>query len=281
MFRPVDTRDPREVQEQVQGCYLEVFPRDREFVPRAFQWVVDCFEGKSDGYQAIDAGYHDLEHTLQGTLCLSRLLAGRHRAGARPVLSARAHELCLLAILFHDTGYLKRREDGEGTGAKYTPVHVARSASFARAFLAQKGYAEAEIAAVQNMIRCTGVNARLGSIPFQSEEEKIAGFALGTADLLGQMAAPDYVDKLPKLYAEFAEASRFHPDWASTLGSFGSAEELIRNTPRFWSEYVWPRLNDDFQKLYGFLNEPYPHGANFYVAAVEQNLARLAEAQKK
>ena len=57
------------------------------------------------------------------------------------------------------------------------------------------------------MIRCTGVNAALSVIPFQSEMEKVAGFALGTADLLGQMAAEDYVDKLPILYAEFAEAA--------------------------------------------------------------------------
>ena len=37
---------------------------------------------------------------------------------------------------------------------------------------------------------------------------RIVGFALGTADLLGQMAAPDYVDKLPVLYDEFVEAAR-------------------------------------------------------------------------
>ena len=57
------------------------------------------------------------------------------------------------------------------------------------------------------MIFCTGINAALDKIPFQSEAEKIVGFALGTADLLGQMAADDYVEKLPVLYAEFAEAA--------------------------------------------------------------------------
>jgi len=40
---------------------------------------------------------------------------------------------------------------------------------------------------------------------FRTELEKLVGFALATADLLGQMAAPDYVDKLPILYLEFAE----------------------------------------------------------------------------
>lgn len=281
MFRHVNTRNSRDVQEQVQACYLEIFPHgDRAFVPAAFEWVVDCFQGKSADYQAIDARYHDLEHTLQGTLCLNRLLLGRHQAAATPALSQKIHQLCLLAILFHDTGYLKKRDDTEGTGAKYTPTHVTRSANFAREFLRRRGYAEGEITAVQNMIRCTGVDARLEAIPFQSEEEKIAGFALGTADLLGQMAALDYVDKLPILYLEFAEAARFNSDWDSTLGSFQSADDLISNTPRFWSDYVWVRINDDFQKLYRFLNDPYPNGANPYVLQVEQNLARLAKSKK-
>ena len=77
--------------------------------------------------------------------------------------------------------------------------------------MSEKGFGPADIRAVQNMIRCTGVNANLSVIPFQSEMEKMAGFALATADLLGQMAADDYVDKLPELYQEFAEASQLQP----------------------------------------------------------------------
>src|SRR5690606_10931 len=103
-------------------------------------------------------------------------------------------ELGLLAILMHDTGYLKRRDDTGGTGAKYTLIHVERSMEFAAELLRENHFTDSEINAVQNMIRCTGVNVNLAAIPFQSEEERIAGFALGTADLLGQMAAKDYVD---------------------------------------------------------------------------------------
>src|SRR6185437_3386983 len=136
----------------------------------------------------------------------------RHRAKAKPLLTQRMFELGLLAILMHDTGYLKQRGDTEGTGAKYTVTHVDRSADFAAQLLADKKFSKADIQAVQNMIHCTGVDAALSVIPFQSEEEKIAGFALGTADLLGQMAAEDYVEKLPVLYSEFAEATQFSRD---------------------------------------------------------------------
>ena len=110
----------------------------------------------------------------------------------------RLFELALLAALLHDSGYLKKHGDTDGTGAKYTIIHVHRSAVFAAEFIANKGLPPVEIKAVQNMILCTGVNARLeDAIPFQNESERITGFALGSADLMGQMAAADYVDKLP------------------------------------------------------------------------------------
>ena len=42
----------------------------------------DWFGGTYRDYQAIDAHYHDLEHTMQGVLCMARLLRGRHRREA-------------------------------------------------------------------------------------------------------------------------------------------------------------------------------------------------------
>src|SRR2546427_10595935 len=108
MKRRIDTRIPSAVEEQVAGIYGRLYPEgERAFVPRAFQWVTECFAGHYAGYQPIDAGYHDLEHTLQGTLCLAQLLEGRHIAHASPAVSPRMFELAVLAILFHDTGYLK------------------------------------------------------------------------------------------------------------------------------------------------------------------------------
>src|SRR2546425_230349 len=128
MFRQVDTRIPSDVEHEVHSIYLNVFPEgERAFVPRVFGWASQCFSGGYDDYQPIDARYHDFEHTLQGTLCLTRLLFGRHAAKARPKIPRRMFELGLLAILFHDTGYLKKKSDTEGTGAKYTPIHVGRS----------------------------------------------------------------------------------------------------------------------------------------------------------
>jgi hypothetical protein len=270
------TKDPKAVEGEVQAAYLDCFPAgDRQFVTRVFGWAIQYFTGGYEDYQAVDAHYHDFEHTLQGTLCMARLLRGRHRAGAAPPLTEPLLQLGLLAILLHDTGYLKKRGDAEGTGAKYTVTHVQRSADFAGQFLRGRGFAAEDVKAVQNMINCTGLDADLKHIAFQSELEKLVGFALGTADLLGQMAAADYVEKLPVLFAEFAEAARFSHSATHFISHFASARQLMEETPRFWDTLVRKKLDQDFQGLWRFLNDPYPAGSNFYFERIEANMARL------
>jgi hypothetical protein len=276
MYPPVVTRDPTAVEVEVQSAYLSMFPDGSQmFVPQIFGWVIDCFTGQYEDYQPIDAQYHDFEHTLQGALCMARILAGHHRAKAQPVVTRRMFELGMVAILFHDTGYLKKKGDDEGTGAKYTVVHVRRSADFAAELLAKKGFSPSEILSVQNMILCTGINAALDKIPFQSEPEKIVGFALGTADLLGQMAADDYVEKLPVLYAEFEEAANFDNGKSSSVGMFSSADDLMQKTPGFWDKYVRGKLDKDFAGLYRYLSYPFPVGRNYYLDQIEANMSRL------
>ena len=271
----VDTRDLHAVRRVVDDIYQDLFPNGRpNFVENAFQWVTDAFSGGYRDFQKIDAKYHDLEHTLQGTLAFSRLLCGYHRAGTKPELTRNAFELGLLAILLHDTGYLKQRTDTDGTGAKYTLIHVTRSAEFARVLLQEKGFTPPEIRSVQNMIRCTGVNADLGSIPFSSELERKIGYALATADLLGQMAAPDYNEKLHILYQEFEESNRFAGK-PTGAGMFRSAADLRSRTPQFWEKYVRPKVDRDFCGLYRFLEEP--DGRNLYIERIEANMARLRQ----
>lgn len=278
MFNLVDTKNPVVVEAEAVAIYTELFPEgDVAAVRQAFEWAGQCFGGKYEGYQAIDSVYHDFEHTLQGTLCLVHLLRGRHRSGVTPVISRRMFEMALVGILFHDTGYLKTMDDTEGTGAKYTAIHVARSGAFAEKFLATKGWATPDIAAVRHMIRCTGVNVSIPTIHFQSIEERIAGFALATADLLGQMAAKNYVERLPDLYSEFEEAARFDAGSASKVFHFASADDMMGKSPGFWQFYVLPKITNDFEGIYTFLNDPYPDGPNVYISRIERNLARLRQ----
>jgi hypothetical protein len=277
MFPAVDTKDATAVLGEVEAIYSSMFPNasDIGFASKAFGWALDSFRGNYDNYQPIDARYHDLEHTMQGTLCFMRLLQGYQRTRVEPELTEDLVQLGLLAILLHDTGYLKTREDNDGTGAKYTLIHVNRSCEFAEKLLRDKGYGLAHIKSVQNMIRCTGVNVDLQKIPFLSEQERVIGYALGTADLLGQMAAEDYIDKLGILFTEFEESARYNQGKFSGAGAFSSVDDLRTKTPLFWEKYVLPKITTDFRGMYRYLGRPIAQTENFYVQRIRENLERL------
>lgn len=275
VFPAANTREPGEVLLVcVQTWKAITGETDAEWIPRAFGWVRDAFAGLDPDFEPLDTLYHDLEHTLQGTLCLALLLQGWHRSRSEPQLDARAVRLGLVAILLHDTGYLKHRGDSHGTGAKFTPIHVQRSADFAQRLLARQDYPPADIEEIQSMIRCTGVNANVRTLFFDRLVDRRVGCALATADLLGQMAALDYPEKLHLLFDEFAEAARYNPaNRALTL--FTDASDLVRKTPAFWENHVKDRLEREFEGVFRFLNDPWPDGPNPYIRQIEANIARI------
>jgi len=116
----------------------------------------------------------------------------------------------------------------------------------------------------------------VAKIPFEDPLQKTVGLALGTADLLGQMAAHDYVERLPALYEEFTEAASYEGSLPNPGNVFSSAEELILKTPLFWKHYVWPKINQNYEGMYRFLNNPYPDGPNYYLKRIEANLEKCA-----
>lgn len=272
----LETRSSEFVERRVAQAYWNLYPNgNQQFIAWAFQLVLNCFEGRYPGYQAIDARYHDWEHTLQGTLAFAILLEGRAQGGVEPIIHQELGELGILAILLHDTGYLKRVDDLGGTGAKYTTTHVNRSCDFAEMILRENGYSSRQYQSVQHMIRCTGVGQKIEAIPFQSEEERILGLALGTSDLLGQMAAPDYLEKLPILYDEFVESAQFNEGRGGQPLAFRSAADLRAKTPLFWNHYVRPKIEKEFEGLYRYLARPTPSGRNIYMEAIQANIDRL------
>ncbi len=232
-------------------------------------------DGRDPAYERLDTRYHDFEHTLQGVLCLARLLKGWSQARTRPAPDERAMRLGLLGMLLHDTGYLKPRGDCDGTGAKYTLVHVERSAEFAGRILRAEALPASDIREVQNMIRCTGMEVRIGELRFARPVDRKMGCALASADLLGQMAADDYAEKLPDLFAEFAEARERNPGSDNGACRFRNVRELMLHTPEFWESHVRPRLEHDLEGMYRFLNDPWPDGPNEYTARIEANMERI------
>jgi len=281
MSPQVNTKDPQAVWAFARATLKQLHPQsDTKVIDRLFADINDIFSGRYLDYLPLDMRYHDYEHTLQAALCLIQLLEGSSRAAAAPELSPRHFEIAIAAVLLHDTGYLKLRSDGAGTGAKYTTVHVLRSCAFAASYLPAAGFDWREVDTAVNAIRCTGPRSDIAHIGFAGEVDNFLGCALSTADYLSQMAAPDYVDELPFLFAEFQESDVFF-SVPPEKRAFHNVRELIKQTPRFWEKVVLPRIRDEYRGIYRYLADPYPAGPNAYLEAVERNIARTAELARR
>jgi hypothetical protein len=272
------THDPRAVEAAIIEAGSKCFPgQSLEKIERLMRAVEDLYQGKVSPYQASDMAYHNLEHTLQVTLCWSRMFHSlkEHRP-EMPVVYA-DFLLGIAACLLHDTGYLKESDDPSGTGAKYVLIHEHRSCQISRRFLMSLAWPDTAISVIQRLIASTGPRAVIDGIPFISPTEKILAQMLATADFLAQMADPMYLDKLPALFKEFEEFDRLR-GLSQTERPFPDLDTLLSSTPKFWYQFVLPRLKVDYDGVYRLLNLPYPDGPNPYLQQAEANIEALQPA---
>ena len=250
-------------------------PLDYGYIGEYMDAIEDLFAGRYPEYLAMDTAYHDITHTLQATLCLVELIHLRHFSKATPRLDADDFKRALIAVLFHDIGYLKTVDDTQGSGAKYTHLHEQRSCDFARTFLTHRGWTPEDICFVEHLISSTGPSADVTQIEFSSEIERILGQAVCTADYIGQMSDPHYPVRLKILFNEFAESYRYQ-QIPEEKWPFASYEALLRSTPDFWDSFVQHKLNVECAGLWTCLEHPVT-GKNLHMEFVERNLATIRE----
>jgi HD domain len=249
--------------------------QDDAWIDEHMDAIEGLFAGRNIEYQAMDTAYHDITHTLQATLCLAELLHNRHFAKETPSIDPDDFRRALVAALFHDIGYLKKRGDTEGSGAKYTHLHEKRSCDFARAYLSQRGWPSDDIRSVERLISATGPSADVTRIEFETEVERLLGQAVCTADYIGQMSDPNYPDKLKMLFGEFAESYRYQ-QIPENKWPFPSYEAMLRSTPGFWSTFVQHKLNVECAGICVHLEHPLT-GENRYIESIERNMATIAQ----
>lgn len=170
---------------------------------RVFADIRALFGGTYPGYRRCNTEYHNLQHTTDCLLAMTRLVHGMTLGGER--FARDEIELGLLAAMFHDCGYVQDARDTTGTGAKYTSTHIDRGIEFMRRYFTEHGFPERYGRDGAAMIRCTALDTDIGGIEFSSPAVEVLGKLLGTADLLGQMADRTYLEKLLLLRYEFAE----------------------------------------------------------------------------
>lgn len=266
---------------KIREIYKEYYKSDDiETVKGVLNDLLDLFSGNMKGYSKCDTEYHDIKHTLQVVPPFIGILDGWNKSKKLPKIPKELFDRGIIAVLLHDTGYIKNDNDFKGTGAKYTFVHTQRSADFAISYLAKKGFDKDTINSIKNIIMYTGVVVDYNKLPFTSEEEKIVGYALGTSDLLGQMSADDYPEKLPTLYREFEESYNFEGiDDLRKQGMtiFDSADDMIKHTPSFYESVVKERFKS-MGSLYKYLTYHFDDERNYYIEAIEENIKKIKRA---
>jgi len=234
---------------------------------QAFGDILSLFDGNYPGYRRCNTLYHDLTHTLDCLLVTAKLIYGAFLNGI--IFDQRDVTLVLISALMHDTGYIQTVDDNTGTGAKYTTCHIERSIEFMKKYFQDKGFPSEYLPICSNLLHCTGLDVNIAKIKFQSREQEILGKILGTADLIGQMANENYLEKLPLLYYEFKEGG---------VPGYTDEYDLLKKTPAFWEmvkERFITELGQVDRYLRDYLRVLWGINQDLYRQAIDRNIERL------
>ena len=276
----INTTDPVCVKLEAIRIFRTLYSRNQApILNSAFDDMVRLYRGLFPGYTRCDTEYHDLQHVLDVTLAMARLLDGYERSrGDGPAIGERLFQLGVICALFHDMGYIRRANDTKHVnGAEYTSIHVSRGAKFLREYLPTIGLEDvAEVAG--SILHFTGYERPVATIRVPSPMFKLLGMLLGSADIIAQMSDRCYLEKCrDRLYPEFVAGgiTRRITD-AGEQVIFASPEDLLRKTPSFYQNAAH-RLDVDLGGAYHYAQKHFG-GTNLYMEAVKQNIRFVEKA---
>lgn len=282
----VQVSDPDAVRIAVHDVFERLYPRhDLAPLGRAFRDQARLFRGEAPEYLGCDTTYHDLQHTLDMTLALARIIDGYERSQAPAMrLGADRATLGIVTALFHDAGYLRRRgEEEDRHGAEYTATHVSRGARFLATYLPRLGLTDA-VPIAEQIIHFTGYEVPLTDIEIEDEGYRRIGHMLGTADLMAQMADRCYLEKCrDRLFLEFELAGMTERVDAAGQRTvvYSSAEHLLEQTPAFCERTFSERLDGTFGKAYRYAARHFGTRRNPYLASLDENRRHLDRVLKR
>jgi hypothetical protein len=271
----VNTTDSAVVNSEVDRIFLELYPKaSTEKIDQAFHDLTTMYRGERPGYHACDTAYHDIQHVLDVTLAMARLIDGYERAriGQEP-LDASMFRLGVITALFHDCGYIRTLDDKQHkNGGELTLTHVSRGARFLRDYLPKIGMGEvADIAAC--LIHFTGYEIPVPEIRVPSLAYKLLGSLLGSADIIAQMSDRCYLEKCrDRLYPEFVAggiARKRFPDGKEEV-VYQSGSDLVMKTPRFY-QGASRRLDADLGGTHKYVQNHFG-GEHLYMDELTKNI---------
>jgi hypothetical protein len=271
----VDVTNPGAVKAEVARIFVRLYPgSSAAAIDHAFDDLDSMYRGSFPGYHACDTPYHDIQHVLDVTLAMARLMDGYERMETEwKRFGAPLFRLGVVTALFHDIGYLRALNDMEhSNGAEMTLTHVSRGSRFLRSYLPLIGMGDMAEAAA-GLIHFTGYEMPIARIAVPSLRYRLLGTLLGSADLIAQMADRCYLEKCrDRLYPEFVAggiARTRLPDGSENV-LFESGEDLVKKTPKYFEEAA-RRLDKDFGSTYHYGGRHFG-GENLYVREIHRNV---------
>ncbi len=275
----IDVTDPIAVSDAIVAILVARYPlADFSSIPVLVADFARLYRGEYPGYRACDVGYHNIQHVLDVTLAMARLIDGYDME--QDESTCIGSELAIAGIacaLFHDSGYIRRtRDTRHKNGAEYTRTHVSRSAVFMKEYLPTVGL-DAAVPICLRIVHFTGYEVNPADIHVPTEQERTLGWLLGTADLIAQMADVAYIEKCrDKLYLEFVEGGMAGAKgkYTKTGIIYKSPSHLMQSTPNFIRSAIQVRLDGYFHSYYRFSANHFG-GQDLYMEAIYHNVARL------
>jgi hypothetical protein len=276
----IQVSSPAAVRNAVQDIFAVAFPSmpfDKLWL--AFYDFERLFTGRYPGYKGCDTTYHDMQHTLDMTLALARLVAG-YEASVEPAdrLGAARAQMAVVTSLFHDSGYIRheKRDSDFSNGAEFTLYHVSRSADFLRRYLPEIGLS-ADVGVSSMIVHFTGYELDLDNIELDDPRDIICGHLIGTADMIAQMADRCYLEKCrDRLYYEFVVGGVAveNAEPGEYKVRYKSGRDLLEKTPTFYQQVMRDRLNAKFNRAYRYMEVLFD-GNNPYTDAMRVNMTHL------
>jgi hypothetical protein len=270
-----NTTDPQVVNDEVDRIYLELYPfAPTKLLDHAFRDLTRLYRGEYPGFHPCDTPYHDVQHVLDVTLAMARLIDGYERSGiGTQRLGDSLFRLGVITALFHDMGYVRALDDhAHKNGAEYTLTHVSRGSVFLKDYLPKIGMPEMAGVATE-LIHFTGYEIPVGQIKVPAPIYRLLGNLLGSADIIAQMADRCYLEKCrDRLYPEFVAgglATKRTTDGGQQV-VFASGEDLVIKTPIFF-QAASKRLNLDLGGCYSYAQQHFG-GQNLYLDELRKNI---------
>ncbi len=211
---------------------------DRTLIEETHQEIPKFFSGSHPNFKPSNTRYHNLTHTYSVALATIRLFHGLYCEGY--TFDQDIIPQGIISAYFHDTGLLLTATDPATSGAKYTINHEERSISFMNHYLSSRGASQSFMDHCASMIKCTSLELNPTELIFDSDDQRLAGYVLGSSDILAQMADRYYLERLPLLFQEMEVGG---------VNRYSSAIELMQQTTDFYHHIIVNRLETIFHDL--------------------------------